>query len=163
MKLNAALFLAFSVSTMATVAFFIPKAVEALGQGYGDEMRVERGPLTPEQLAAKQAQHEARHAEREAQMQEALDLTEQQVEQIAAIKARYNPQKEALRAQKQALREDGATRAEIKAATGDEKQVLREQINLEMRSLLTPEQVELMEALKKYPGGRGKDHSERGN
>lgn len=136
------------------------KVVKVLGQS--GEMSSARDPLTPEQVEAKRAQHEANRAGREAHMQVALGLTEQQIAQIAAIREGYEPQKESLRAQKQALRDGGATRAEIKAAMAEEEQALRDQVNWEIRAVLTPEQVQQMEALKINNGGRKKGGGRHG-
>lgn len=114
---------------------------------YGD-----RGNLTPEQ-------RQAREAKREAKMKAELGLSDAQLSQMKAVRAKYEPQHEALRAEAKALKDGGATREQLKAALGTKRQALHDQMKAEMKGILTPEQVAKMEAkmqeMKGDRGGRG--------
>jgi len=151
---------------LAAATLIIPMGASLLGpnmveaRGSNRQVLAQRGGqnLTPEQ-------REAKMAERLAKMQEALSLSDGQVAEIKAIKDSYQPQFQALRDRKNALKESGADR-EAMQPLRQEMRALRDQVKAEVATVLTPEQQTQLEELKaergERRGGRGGRRGNRG-
>lgn len=143
MKLRSLVLLA-ALIIPTTSALIMPEAeARALGNRASNrgELVAQRGNLTPEQRQAKRA-------ELAEKMKAELGLSDAQVQQIQAIRAKYRPQQEALQAEAKRLRDGGATREQIQATLGARRTALRNQIKTEVNAILTPEQIKKMEELK---------------
>ena len=150
MKLRSIAILAAAIAIPAASFIALPEVAEARDRSNRAGIlaqRGDRGNLTPEQ-------REAKRAERMAKLQEALGLSDSQVEQIKAVRETYKPQMQALREEARTLRDGGASREEVREALGDRKQALREDMESEMQSILTAEQLETWEEMKEQRRGR---------
>jgi capsule polysaccharide export protein KpsE/RkpR len=168
MKLHSLLLLTAAIVIPTVSSFAMPAEARGVGQRLqgnraarvdqtttvaqnanpSEKMRGDRGNLTPEQRQAKQA-------EREAKMKAELGLSDAQAAQMKAVRTKYEPQHKALRAEAEALKAGGATREQIKAALGEKRKALHDQMKAEIKGILTPEQLAKMEAMKGDRGGQG--------
>lgn len=108
------------------------------------EIMAKRPKLSPEQ-------REAKRAKREAKFKEALELSDEQAQNIKAIRESYKPQKQRLRQEARALKEKGATREERKPIW-TQKKALRMEMYEEIKAELTPQQVQKLEEMKAQRG-----------
>ena len=146
MKLRSMFLLAAAVTIPAVSALNFNPAHAQRSDRQQSEYVAQRPQLTEEQ-------REAKHAERAAKFKEALGLSDQQAQSIKAIRDSYKSEMQSLREQSRALRESGATREEMQELR-TQKKALRSKIHEEIKTELTPEQVQKLEELKAQKKGQ---------
>ncbi|MGF1603704.1 MAG: Spy/CpxP family protein refolding chaperone [Thermosynechococcaceae cyanobacterium] len=135
---------AVAIPTISALSFNPAYAERAYSQP--SERVAQRSEKTPEQ-------REAKRAEREAKFKTALGLSDQQSQDIQAIRASYKPQMKSLWQQAKAMKEKGASREEMKPLW-TQKQALRTKMYEEIKAELTPEQVQKLDTMKAQMKGR---------
>ncbi|MGB7417327.1 MAG: Spy/CpxP family protein refolding chaperone [Thermosynechococcaceae cyanobacterium] len=153
MKIRSMFLIAAAVAIPTVSALsFNPAYAE---RSYGQPERVaQRFEKTPEQ-------REAKRAERAAKFKAELGLSDQQAQDIQAIRESYKPQMKSLWEQAKAMKEKGATREEMKPLWTQKKE-LRTKMYTEIKAELTPDQAQKLDTLKAQKKGKGRHHRNKG-
>lgn len=97
-------------------------------------------------------EREAKMAEKAAKMKEYLNLSDSQAAEIESIRDKYQPQRQALKAEGDALKGSGDPSG--KSTLRQKMMDLRQQIKSEIKAVLTSEQLEKLEAFESERQGR---------